>query len=112
MGKNTSNIQKRAPHAQDPIVVTFVGRLDASHAPVIQAQLDQLVSGGVRHIILDLSHIEFLDSAGLAVCVRTLKRVQQDDGSVKLALPKSASARRILQLTRFDRIFEIVELNG
>ncbi len=95
-------------HVAHAMTVTFIGRLDAFSASMHHAQLDTLVQAGVRHFVLDLAGVEFLDSAGLAVCVRVLKRVQQDDGSVKMVLPELVAARRILYLARFDRIFEIV----
>ena len=91
------------------ILVALAGRFDAYSVPIIQKQLDTLRKEGVKHFILDLTQIEFMDSAGLAVLVKLLKRVQDVDGTVSLVMPKEEAARRILRLTRFDQIFPVVE---
>lgn len=90
------------------VTVSFTERLDAFYAPRIRAELETLRTEGVKHFTFDLSRVQFLDSAGLAVLVNVLKWVQQEDGSVKMVLPESPEARRVLRLTRFDRIFEVV----
>ncbi len=92
------------------VTVSLSGRLDAFSASNVQIELEQLCSKGILHFVLDLSKVEFLDSAGLAVLVTLLKQVQQQDGSVKMVPPEAHTAYRILHLTRFDRIFELVPL--
>ncbi len=61
-------------------------------------------------VLLDkLMDMVDLKSAGLAVLVSPLKRTQQEGSDVKFVLPREKAAGRILHLTRFDRIFEIVK---
>ena len=91
------------------IVIGLAGRFDAYSVPNVQKQLDTLRKEEAKHFILDLTQIEFMDSAGLAVLVKLLKRVQDVGGTVSLVMPKEEAARRILRLTRFDQIFPIVE---
>lgn len=102
-------ITEHTTDTQPYAVVALRGRIAAFHTPVLREQLNTLLAGGTRYYVLDLSHVEFLDSAGLAVLVNLLKRAQQDGGSVKMILPKSEAARRILRLTRFDKVFTIIE---
>ncbi len=94
--------------AERHVTIKLSGRLDAFHAPKVRAELEQLRAEGVRHFVFDLSQLEFLDSAGLAIFVTVLKQVQQEDGSAKMVLPEALAACRILRLTHFDRIFEVV----
>ncbi len=84
------------------------GRIDAYVVPEFREVIDQQLQSGVRHFICDLSDVSFLDSAGLAVLVSLLKRSRQVDGDVKLVLPVAQAALRILHLTKFDRVFEIL----
>jgi anti-anti-sigma factor len=60
-------------------------------------------------IVCDLSNVAFMDSAGLAVLVSLMKRARQDRGDVRLVWPTAESAKRILQLTKFDRVFDRFE---
>ena len=91
------------------IVVTLQGRITALHAPTLREQFLLFVAQGVKHFVLDLSQVEFMDSAGLATFVSLLKQAQREGGEAKMILPKSEAAQRILRLTRFDKIFPIAE---
>jgi anti-sigma B factor antagonist len=96
-------------HIRRIVVVRPKGRVDAFHAPVLRAHLDQWLSDGVADLIIDLSLVEFLDSAGMAVLVNSLKRARLAGGDIRLVWPVSEDARRILSLTRFDRVFEMLD---
>lgn len=91
------------------VAIALSGRVDASTITPLRAQIDQLLKEGVHFFILDLSDVNFLDSTGLALLIYLLKRSQQDGGDVKMVFPTDEATRRLLQLTRFDRVFEVVE---
>jgi anti-sigma B factor antagonist len=84
-------------------------RIDAFSSPALRAQLDRLFDEGVYRFVLDLSAVPFLDSAGMAVLVSLLKRTRQVGGDVRLVWPAEEAARRILRLTKFDRVFTMAE---
>ena len=84
-------------------------RVDAFNAPELRGRLDDLLAGGVTRFVLDLSDVPFLDSAGMAVLVSLLKRARTAGGEVKLVMPKSDAAQRILRLTRFDKVFPLAD---
>ncbi|MGC8781636.1 MAG: STAS domain-containing protein [Anaerolineae bacterium] len=90
-------------------IVAVRDRIDAFSAPELRNRLDQLLAEGITRFVLDLSEVPFLDSAGMAVLVGLLKRARAVEGDVRLVWPKKEEARRILKLTRFDRVFEIAE---
>lgn len=89
-------------------VVTLTGRVDAFGAPALRGRLDDLIAQGKTRFVIDLSAVTFLDSAGLAALVRQYKRARELDGDVKLIPPRDENPRRILDLTRFDRVFQMV----
>jgi anti-anti-sigma factor len=49
-----------------------------------------------------------MDSAGRAVLVTLLRKCRAAGGGVKLVWPKSEAVRRTLQLTQFDKVFEMI----
>src|SRR3954451_6271827 len=55
-------------HGDDATVVHVVGEIDTLTAPVLRAQLDEHIPA-VSLLVLDLSDVTFLGSAGLAVLV-------------------------------------------
>jgi len=89
--------------------VTLTGRFDAFNADKLREQLYSIIDQGTNQFVLDLSQTPFLDSAAMAVLVSLLKRARQQGGDVKLVWPQQEAARRILNLTRFDRVFSMSE---
>ena len=83
------------------------GRLDASSAPELRGCCDQLFDDQTERLVIDLSAIEFCDSAGLAALVGALKRTRAAGGDTKLVAPVHNGVWRILRLTRFERVFDI-----
>jgi anti-anti-sigma factor len=84
------------------------GRLDSNTAPELEAALIKLQSDGRIHIVLDLSEIEFLSSAGLRVMVSTMKNLRKSSGDLAVAAP-NARAREVLRLAGLDSVFSIYE---
>jgi anti-sigma B factor antagonist len=99
-------------YLDDPRRITLVrvdGSIDAFRVPEVRGELQKLLDGGAGDFVLDLTNIEFMDSAGMSLLVFLLKRARQNNGQVQLVWPRREAVRRVLQLTRFDRIFAINE---
>jgi anti-sigma B factor antagonist len=96
-------------HIVRTVVVAPTQRIDAFSAPTLRAALDQQLAGGARRFVLDLSGVPFIDSAGMAVMVSLLKRARELGGDVRLVWPSEEAARRIIKLTKFDRVFTMAE---
>lgn len=62
------------------LVVAVDGRLDARSAPSFQDQLLGRIEGGETALLLDLSGLDFLSSAGLRVLLIVAKRLRDGDG--------------------------------
>jgi anti-sigma B factor antagonist len=91
------------------VVLAPADRLDAFTVPTFRQKLESHWDQGTLHFVVDLSDTAVLDSAGVAVLVHLFKRTRQQGGSTKIVSPKAESARRMLRLTHFDRIFDMVE---
>lgn len=90
-------------------VVTLApqGRLDMLRALEFRKQLQGVIDSGVKNLVLDLSQTQFLDSAGMAVLVSALKQCREHNGDACMVWPQTESVKRILHLTKFDRVFEM-----
>jgi len=85
------------------------GRLDALEAPALRQEIsDQIASGEIR-LVIDLSEIEFVDSAGLAALVKGLKDTRSAGGDLRLVRPAAEDAMRVFRLTRFDEVFVFLD---
>ena len=89
--------------------IALKGRLDAFEAPNLRKMVDEYLVKGFSHFVFDLTDVEVLDSAGLAVLVSTLKKSRMRDGDIRLVWPKAEVASRILKLTKFDQVFVSID---
>ena len=86
-------------------VMTLVGRIDSSNA----TQLDEflktnLVDRGRYHIVLDMSGVTYISSAGLRAMVALQREASKHRGSVVLAAP-SERVQDVLKLAGLNKLF-------
>jgi anti-sigma B factor antagonist len=89
-------------------LVAAAGELDAYTAPDVRARVAELIDGGARAVVCDLSRVTFLDSSGLGVLVGALKRLRERDGRLVVVRP-APPASRIFELTSLDRVLDLCE---
>lgn len=91
----------------DCAVLRIAGEVDVYSAPQLRERVIQLLADGIPHIIADLREVDFLDSTGLGALVGSLKRLREQDGSLKLA----TGAGRIPQLFRLTGLVRVFALH-
>lgn len=69
----------------DVVVVKLAGRLDATTAPSTSSQLQHMLSANVGHLILDLSDLSYMSSAGIRVLQGLLQAARRQSSDVRLA---------------------------
>ncbi|MCX8087763.1 MAG: STAS domain-containing protein [Meiothermus ruber] len=84
------------------------GRLDVQQAPVLRQSLGEARDRGAKDLRLDMSGVDFMDSAGLAALVSGLKQVKNNGGSLVIENP-SPAVRKVLELTLLDKVIPIEE---
>jgi anti-sigma B factor antagonist len=90
--------------------VAVEGELDVYTAPELEELLRKL-GDGVTHVLVDLTGVTFLDSAGVGLLTQNAKRLTARGGMMMLAID-TASVRKIFELTGLDRFFVIHEDAG
>lgn len=83
-----------------------IGRVDSTNATELGNAMDKAVDDGKSNLVLDLSGVEYMSSAGLREMVRVLKRVKRVGGDLRIANP-SERVREVLELAGLDSVFEI-----
>ncbi|MEJ5309241.1 MAG: STAS domain-containing protein [Anaerolineae bacterium] len=94
---------------RDCAIVTVGERMDIFNAPSLMAQLNQLVSDGATHFIVDLTAVRIVDADGDYPLLHLLKRAQEVGGSVRLVCPIGNPIRVFYEMMRLDTLFEITE---
>jgi anti-sigma B factor antagonist len=92
--------------AGDCAVLRVVGEVDVYTAPELRQQVIKLVDSGVRHVVADLSSVDFLDSSGLGVLVGGLKRLRTQQGTLEI-VASGGQILHLFEMTGLSRAFTI-----
>lgn len=82
-------------------VVLVDGYLDFDAAPALKESVVNQIDEGSRHLVIDLTHTEFIDSTAIGVLVGALKRVQEVGGSLSVVCTNE-NIRDIFALVGLD----------
>ena len=94
--------------ADGVVTVTVVGEVDTFTAPVLRSSLDTQLEQSPRELVIDLSGVQFLGSAGLAVLVETQKAARSRDVALRL-IATTRAVTRPLEVTGLIDLFTIAD---
>lgn len=90
------------------------GDVVVAHAPeeILENRCDELLSCLTSleraNVVLDIDHVEAIDSHGLETMLDVLDRLRQRGGDLKLSASGNVN-RKILEITRIDLYIEVFE---
>lgn len=94
---------------RDRITVWLAGELDHCSALPIKTELDRLIADpSVRHLIMDLQGLQFMDSSGIGVILGRYRTLAARGGSVSVR-GMSAQINRIFQLSGMGQVIRVAE---
>lgn len=80
----------------------LTGLLDAFSEPTFRKVIGKCVEEGPKHIILDLSQIDFVDSSGLGALVQLAKQAQSAKGGLQIVTnPRVTQTVKLVRLEQF-----------
>jgi anti-sigma B factor antagonist len=82
------------------------GRIDTATSDDLEENLIQGIEQGMKNIVLDLTDVPYISSAGLRVLIKGAKKIKPTGGDIVLASP-STNVLEILNLSGFKKIFKI-----
>ena len=88
------------------VVVVAIGEVDVFTAPQLDAELSRLTADGRVDLVVDLSRVDFLDSTGLSVLVKALKRVREAEGRLVVVVTADRVAK-VFRLTGLDQLIPL-----
>jgi anti-sigma B factor antagonist len=91
----------------EAIVVDIAGRIAlADGTALVRDTIRQLAEQGKERIVLNMSGVDFIDSAGLGELVRAHASVRSRRGQLKIVNP-SKQVHDLLRMTKLDQVLEI-----
>ena len=93
----------------DVVIVDLAGKLSAGLGDqILRETIDELLAENWKKILLNLSEVSFMDSAGLGELVAGLKTARNFGATLKI-LNQSARVQQSLYITRLLPVFDIHE---
>ncbi|PXX59197.1 anti-anti-sigma factor [Nocardia tenerifensis] len=86
-------------------VLTVSGEVDLATAPALESSIEAILDGKPAALIIDLSAVSFLASAGMAVLVATHQRAGESTAIAVVADGPATS--RQLRMTNLDQVFAV-----
>jgi anti-anti-sigma factor len=97
------------PDVSGPVPVARVtGEIDLANAPHVREEVLALAAG-VNGLIVDLTDVPYLDSAGVKVLFQLARDLRQRDQALLVTIPAGSPLRRVLKITNFHEVAAICD---
>ncbi len=106
MRKKNASPSLPKPHRDRPYVLPLKGEIDLHVSPVVTASLDAMIEKKPERVVIDLSGVTYIDSAGLAALIQAMQKVEAYGGRFLLA-GLQETVRSIFEISRLDQVFQI-----
>jgi anti-sigma B factor antagonist len=94
------------PSKDRPNVLPLEGEIDLHVSPSLTAALNRMVDKKPKQLVVDLSRVAYIDSAGLAALIEGMQKVEAYGGQFALA-DLQETVRSIFEIARLDQVFRI-----
>ncbi len=95
----------------DATVLRPVGRLDSASSPEFEIQVLETLQSGAQRVVLDMSALEYVSSAGLRVILLAGKRLKSAGGRLALAGLRE-NVRDVFEMSGFLTLFPVLPTVG
>ena len=87
-------------------VLPLEGEIDLHVSPNLTAALNRLIDKKPKQVVVDLSGVTYIDSAGLAALIEGMQKIEAYGGKFAVAGLQEA-VRPIFEIARLDQVFRI-----
>jgi anti-anti-sigma factor len=88
-------------------LVRVHGEIDLSNAHEVSSAIGMVMGQEARRLVVDLSDITYLDSAGVALLLRLAERLRARRRQLHLVVPRRSPVRRVLDFTGLPRVIPL-----
>ena len=92
---------------RDRVVLRLDGELDLASGPLFQREIERAEIGATPMVVLDLEHLEFIDSTGLRFILSAHER-SRERGQEFAVTRGSPQVQRLLSITRVAEHLHII----
>lgn len=93
--------QERDPQT---MLVTVNGEIDAASSGALRGGVKDALAGGYKRVVLEMTGVSFMDSAGLRALIDTQALAENSGGTVRIEAASEAVSR-LLEMTALTERF-------
>ncbi len=92
--------------ADNALVLTLDGRLDAVTAPEFERKAADLIAASPGALIVDFARLDYISSAGLRALLATAKRIKAAGASM-FCVGVSGPVKEVFDISGFSAVFQM-----
>lgn len=92
-------------------ILSIAGRMDAYTTPQAEQAVQEILADGNTRLLMDLSALDYLSSAGLRVILGAVKQLKQSGGNL-VVCGMNPFVKEIFDVSGFSSIIPIVDTVG
>jgi anti-sigma B factor antagonist len=90
----------------DRYLITVSGEVDLATSPDLDVAIIAAIDSGATSVVIDLTDVSFMDSSGLGVIVRALKRCREAENDLDLVITNER-VLKVFGITGLDQVIPI-----
>jgi anti-anti-sigma factor len=83
----------------DTVRIAVAGEIDLVNATAVEQRITEAITNQLRAVTLDLTALEYIDSAGLRVLFQLASRLETLQIAIELVVAPRSSVRRLVDLS-------------
>ena len=95
MARGMRDFQVDVQPDRDRVIVSPVGEIDLSTAPVVLRQVTELVDSGFTQVVLDLRQVGFVDSQGIQALMSADQHATEHGASLTVVVSDKVTRRAL-----------------
>ena len=99
-------MQIETTSSSDRQVLMVFGEVDLATSPDLDVAIIAALESGTESLVIDLTDVTFMDSSGLGVIVRGLKRCREADKDLDLII-SNERVLKVFGITGLDQVIPI-----
>ena len=94
---------------ESSVVYSLQGKLlGGPEAQVLMEEMQHLLDQDEKHILINLSGIDRMNSSGLGILISVFTSFKNNGGSIKLIAARE-NIKKLFEITKLSRIFELYD---
>ena len=91
---------------ENAFLITPFGDIDLSQSDHLRQVIKKTIESMTQKIVVDLSHVQYMDSSGVATLIEGLQ-LARTSGRELVLCSLTQSVEAVIQLSKLDQIFDI-----